>query len=44
MLHERTDWSSNMAIETTTTAAPSTGAPANKGRGDGRRGVAGDHA
>lgn len=26
-----------MAIETTTTAAPSTGAPANKGRGDGRR-------
>jgi small subunit ribosomal protein S5 len=37
MLHERTDWSSNMAIETTT-AAPSTGAPANKGRGERREG------
>jgi small subunit ribosomal protein S5 len=35
MLHERTDWSSNMAIETTT-AAPSTGAPANAAGGKGR--------
>jgi small subunit ribosomal protein S5 len=41
MLHERTDWSSNMAMETTTPSAsnaPSTGAPANKGRGERREG------
>jgi small subunit ribosomal protein S5 len=42
MLHERTDWSSNMAIDPTQNAAPATGAPANnaggKGRGERREG------